>query len=168
MLIWASAVFACSLFQLFLLIKMGKLDEAYDFFKSLEDNLLLNGFKIQVLARNLSKEGKCSKAIECYNYILKKQIKPYTNNLEFHFKDIMLIDRIKKDFIDYGLDLNKIYFNDLYISWIDKLNFKKPAEEIDSDLVDRILDALGAPEPTPEQVEASWRTIKERFAEQRG
>lgn len=44
----------------------------------------------------------------------------------------------------------------------------KPAEEIDSDLVDRILDALGAPEPTPEQVEASWRTIKERFAEQRG
>lgn len=114
--------------KLFLLIKMGKLDEAYDFFKSLEDNLLLNGFKIQVLARNLSKEGKCSKAIECYNYILKKQIKPYTNNLEFHFKDIMLIDRIKKDFIDYGLDLNKIYFNDLYISWIDKLNFKKPAE----------------------------------------
>ena len=45
---------------------------------------------------------------------------------------------------------------------------EKPAEEIDSDLVDRILDALGAPEPTPEQVEASWRTIKERFAEQRG
>lgn len=44
----------------------------------------------------------------------------------------------------------------------------KPAEEIDSDLVDQILDALGAPEPTPEQVEASWRTIKERFAEQRG
>ena len=44
----------------------------------------------------------------------------------------------------------------------------KPAEEIDSDLVDRVLDALGAPEPTPEQVEASWRTIKERFAEQRG
>ena len=44
----------------------------------------------------------------------------------------------------------------------------KPAEEIDSDLVDRILDALDAPEPTPEQVEASWRTIKERFAEQRG
>ena len=44
----------------------------------------------------------------------------------------------------------------------------KPAEKIDSDLVDRILDALGAPEPTPEQVEASWRTIKERFAEQRG
>lgn len=44
----------------------------------------------------------------------------------------------------------------------------KPAEEIDSDLVDRILDALGEPEPTPEQVEASWRTIKERFAEQRG
>ena len=44
----------------------------------------------------------------------------------------------------------------------------KPSEEIDSDLVDRILDALDAPEPTPEQVEASWRTIKERFAEQRG
>ena len=44
----------------------------------------------------------------------------------------------------------------------------KPSEEIDSDLVDRILDALGAPEPTPEQVETSWRTIKERFAEQRG
>ena len=44
----------------------------------------------------------------------------------------------------------------------------KPAEKIDSDLVDRILDALDAPEPTPEQVEASWRTIKERFAEQRG
>ena len=44
----------------------------------------------------------------------------------------------------------------------------KPSEEIDSDLVERILDALGAPEPTPEQVEASWRTIKERFAEQRG
>ena len=43
----------------------------------------------------------------------------------------------------------------------------KPAEKIDSDLVDRILDALGAPEPTPEQVEASWRIIKERFAEQR-
>ena len=44
----------------------------------------------------------------------------------------------------------------------------KPAEKIDSDLVDRILDALDAPEPTPEQVEASWRIIKERFAEQRG
>lgn len=49
-----------------------------------------------------------------------------------------------------------------------KAELAKPSEEIDSDLVDRILDALDAPEPTPEQVEASWRTIKERFAEQRG
>ena len=36
----------------------------------------------------------------------------------------------------------------------------KPAEEIDSGLIDRILDVLGAPEPTPEQVEASWQIIK--------
>lgn len=114
--------------KLFLLIKMGKLDEAYDFFKSLDDNVLFNGFKIQVLARNLAKEGKCSKAIECYNYILRKLIKPYSNKLEFHFRDIMILDWIKEDFIDYNLDLNKIYFNDLYISWIDKLNFKKPTE----------------------------------------
>ena len=114
--------------KLFLLIKMGKLDEAYDFFKSLDDDVIFNGFKIQVLARNLAKEGKCSKAIECYNYILKKLIKPYTNKLEFHFTDIMILDWIKQDFIEYNLDLNRIYFNELYISWIDKLNFKKPTE----------------------------------------
>lgn len=114
--------------KLFLLIKMGRLDEAYDFFKSLDDEVLLNGFKIQALARNLAKEGKCSRAIECYNYILKKLIRPYTNKLEFHFTDIMILDWIKEDFIDYNLDLNRIYFNDLYISWIDKLNFKKPTD----------------------------------------
>ena len=56
----------------------------------------------------------------------------------------------------------------LIINQVLEAELAKPAEEIDSDLIDRILDALGAPEPTPEQVEASWRTIKERFAEQRG
>ena len=44
----------------------------------------------------------------------------------------------------------------------------KPAEEIDSDLIDRILDALGAPEPTPEQVEASWQIIKARVLKNYG
>ncbi len=114
--------------KLLLLIKMGKLDEAYNFFKSLDDGVLFKGFKIQVLARNLAKAGKYSKAIECYNYVLKKLITPYTNKWEFHFDDVMILDWIKEDFIDYNLDLNQIYFNDLYISWIDKLAFKKPTE----------------------------------------
>jgi tetratricopeptide (TPR) repeat protein len=114
--------------KLLFLIETGKLDEAYDFFSSLDSEVLLSGFKIQVLARNLAKAGKCDKAIECYNFVLKKLIKPYTNRLEFHFRDIMILDRIKADFIDYNLDLNRIYFNDLYISWIDKLAFKKPTE----------------------------------------
>ena len=44
----------------------------------------------------------------------------------------------------------------------------KPAEKIDSDLVDRILDALSAPEPTPEQVETSWQIIKARVLKNYG
>ena len=36
----------------------------------------------------------------------------------------------------------------------------KPANEIDSSLVNEILDALNAPEPTPEQMEASWKVVK--------
>ena len=44
----------------------------------------------------------------------------------------------------------------------------KPAEEIDSDLIDRILDVLGVPEPTPEQVEASWQIIKARVLKNYG
>ena len=114
--------------KLFILIKMGKPDEAYNLFKSLDDEVLFRGFKIQVLARNLAKAGKSSKAIECYNYVLKKLITPYTNKWEFRFDDIMIFDWIKKDFIDYNLDLNQIYFNDLYISWTDKLTFKKPTD----------------------------------------
>lgn len=35
----------------------------------------------------------------------------------------------------------------------------KPAEEIDTVLVTKILDALDIPEPKPEQTEASWQLI---------
>lgn len=42
----------------------------------------------------------------------------------------------------------------------------KPATEIDSSLVEEILDALNAPAPTPEQSEASWQVVKEHFARQ--
>ena len=36
----------------------------------------------------------------------------------------------------------------------------KPSESIDTDLVAKILDALNIPEPTPEQMEASWQVVK--------
>ena len=42
----------------------------------------------------------------------------------------------------------------------------KPANEIDSSLVEEILDALNAPAPTSEQSEASWQVIKEHFTRQ--
>ena len=55
----------------------------------------------------------------------------------------------------------------LIINQVLEAELAKPAEEIDSDLIDRILDALGAPEPTPEQVEASWQIIKARVLKNR-
>lgn len=56
----------------------------------------------------------------------------------------------------------------LIINQVLEAELAKPAEEIDSDLIDRILDALGAPEPTPEQVEASWQIIKARVLKNYG
>ena len=113
--------------RLFLLLKNGKVDEAYEAYKSLNDEIIFNGFKIQALARNLAKMGKDSEAIGCYNKILKKKIKPYTK-FYYNYNDFDLFDKIKKDFIDYNLDLNNILYTDLYISWIDKITFEKPTE----------------------------------------
>lgn len=56
----------------------------------------------------------------------------------------------------------------LIINQVLEAELAKPAEEIDSDLIDRILDALGAPEPTLEQVEASWQIIKARVLKNYG
>lgn len=39
----------------------------------------------------------------------------------------------------------------------------KPSEIIDIDLVTKILDALNIPEPTPEQMEASWKVVKDHL-----
>lgn len=56
----------------------------------------------------------------------------------------------------------------LIINQMLEAELAKPAEKIDSDLVDRILDALSAPEPTPEQVETSWQIIKARVLKNYG
>ena len=84
--------------RLLLLLKNGKVNEAYETYKSLNDEIIFNGFKIQALARNLAKMGKHSEAIECYNKILKKKIKHYTR-FYYDYHDFDLFDKIKKDFI---------------------------------------------------------------------
>lgn len=56
----------------------------------------------------------------------------------------------------------------LIINQMLEAELAKPAEKIDSGLVDRILDALSAPEPTPEQVETSWQIIKARVLKNYG
>lgn len=114
--------------KLYLLLSMDKLDEAYELYQSLSDEILFDGFKIQVLVRKLAVNGKHDQAIECYNHIIRKLVKPYTHMLEFDFIDIQIIDWIKEDFRDYGLDLNKIHYNELYMSWIYKFTYEKPTK----------------------------------------
>lgn len=114
--------------KLYLLLSMDKLDEAYELYHNLNDEMLFNGFKIQSLSRKLAINGKHDQAIECYNHIIKRFIKPYTHRLEFDFTHIQIMDWIKVDFMDYGLDLNKIHHNELYMSWIDKFTYQNPTK----------------------------------------
>ena len=110
--------------KLELLIHMNKFDKAYEFYKSFNDNIILNGFKIQLLASNLAKNKMYDEAIECYNKVLKFKLTGYSQ-YDYDYRDFYLLDEIKKDFIEFELDLNKIYPNYLYLNWIDKYSFEE-------------------------------------------
>lgn len=110
--------------KLELLLQMNEFDEAYEFYKTLDDDILLKGFKVQHLASNLVKNNMHDEAIECYNKVLKFKLTGYSQ-CDYDINNFYLLDEIKKDFIELGLDLSKIYPNDLYLDWIDNYSFER-------------------------------------------
>lgn len=73
-------------------------------------------------------------------------------------KKMKIMERLANDPI--------LEMNDDDLEQLLEAELAKPADEIDSSLVEEILDALNAPAPTPEQSEASWQVIKEHFTRQ--
>ena len=73
-------------------------------------------------------------------------------------KKMKIMERLANDPI--------LEMNDDDLEQLLEAELAKPANEIDSSLVEEILDALNAPVPTPEQSEASWQVVKEHFTRQ--
>lgn len=73
-------------------------------------------------------------------------------------KKMKIMERLANDPI--------LEMNDDDLEQLLETELAKPVNEIDSSLVEEILDALNAPAPTPEQSEASWQVIKEHFTRQ--
>ena len=103
--------------KLYLYLSLDRIDEAFEFYQTLDENIVIDDFYFRMLAHSLERNEMYNESIDCY----EKMLKTHSNDLE-------VIDSIKRIVNSYQVDRVPNYNKELYESWIFKIKSKNNTE----------------------------------------
>ena len=129
--------------KLWVLSYLNRVDEAYEFYKSLDDGIDLHPYYLGMLTGALCRNQRYDDALKVYDENgmfhdegeLLERLERYDEALELYKKlliknpkNVTVIDRIKVMSKSMDIDTSEYFDDSLYISWIDLIKSKNDVE----------------------------------------